>query len=177
LQNKGGEVLDGKEAISQFKEWYMESYGVKPTEKLIKTFCKMKGIDIEQLRELDREEVAKLDETKECSMLNNAPVVTNVTMDEVNPHAEENYKALETTYQNLLAEHQEVCAIAEEQKNYISRLEARVDILSAQIKTVIKFFNPCRHHLHPNSRDELVEIEKYVEGLKDGNGTSTEVTK
>lgn len=48
--------MDGKAAIVQYKEWYQEFYGVKPTEKLIETFCKIKGIEIEQVREQPEEE-------------------------------------------------------------------------------------------------------------------------
>ncbi|HUV84237.1 MAG TPA: hypothetical protein VMV86_00925, partial [Methanosarcinales archaeon] len=122
--------MDGKEAISQYKEWYIEHYGVKPTEKLIETFCKIKGIDIEQIREQTREEVVKVEEQadyKVCSVLKDVPTVATASTQI--PYTDENFRALETNYHNLLAEFQEVSAIAQEQGSEISKFEVRIDIL------------------------------------------------
>jgi hypothetical protein len=154
--------LDGKEAISQFKDWYIEFYGVKPTEKLIETFCKMKGIDIEKIREQDRKEVAKVDEIKASGVLNNAQVVTNDTSGVINPHIEENYKALETTYQNLLAEHQEVCAIAQEQKQTIEDDNALIVKLSTNIGKLLNIMDYYKDLLSPLDVEKLKEIKREV---------------
>jgi hypothetical protein len=154
--------LDGKETIEQFKEWYFESYGVKPTEKLIETFCKMKGIEIEKIREQDRKEVTNVEEIKECSVLADVPVVTNDTSGAINPHIEENYKALETTYHNLLAEHQEVCAIAQEQKQTIEDDNALLVKLSTNIGKLLNIMNYYKDFLSPSDIKMLDEIKKEV---------------
>lgn len=166
--------MDGKEAIAQFKDWYMESYGVKPTEKLIATFCKMKGIEIE------REEVTNVEEQVEykvCSVLDDVPVVTNVTEGAINQYTEENYKALETNYHNLLAEHQEISAIALELKQVNEKFESKLDILANYLVVTMKMIKKYRRHLPDEFLKELGEIEKYAEDLKNGNDTSTESTK
>jgi 4'-phosphopantetheinyl transferase EntD len=154
--------LDGKEAIAQYKEWYTESYGVKPTEKLIETFCKMKGIDIEKIREQDRKEVTNVEEIKECSVLADVPVVTNDTTRAINSHIEENYKALETTYQNLLAEHQEICAIAQEQKQTIEDDNALIVKLSTNIGKLLNIMDYYKDFLSPSDIKMLDEIKKEV---------------
>jgi predicted choloylglycine hydrolase len=152
--------LDGKEAISQFKEWYQEFYGVKPTEKLIETFCKMKGIDIEKVREQDRKEEAKVEEIKECSVLTDVPVVTNDTTRAINTHIEENYKALETNYHNLLAEHQEICAIAQEQKQTIEDDNALIVKLSTNMGKLLNIVDYYKELLSPLDKGKLDEIKR-----------------
>jgi hypothetical protein len=155
----GGEVLDGKEAIEQFKEWYMESYGVKPTEKLIETFCKMKGIEIKQ----EREEVAKVEnqaEYKVCSVLEDVPTVA--TADTKLPYTEENFRALETNYQNLLAEFQEVSAIAQEQKKTIEDDNALIVKLSINIGKLLNIVDYYKDLLSPSEIGKLEEIKREV---------------
>jgi hypothetical protein len=148
--------LDGKEAISQFKEWYQENYNVKPTEKLIETFCKMKGIKIE------REEVAKVEEIQVCSVLSDVPVVTNDTSGAINPHIEENYKALETNYHNLLAEHQEICAIAQEQKQTIEDDNVLIVKLSTNMGKLLNIMYYYKDLLSPSDASKFEEIKREV---------------
>jgi molecular chaperone GrpE (heat shock protein) len=163
LQNKGGEVLDGKEAIEQFKEWYMESYGVKPTEKLIETFCKMKGIDIEKVMEQDRKEVVKVEEPKDyeaCSILKDIPTVA--TADSHIPYSEANFRALDTNYQNLLAEFQEISAIAQEQRKTIEDDNALIVKLSTNIGKLLNILDYYEDFLSPSDKGKLGEIKKEV---------------
>jgi hypothetical protein len=186
--------LDGKEAIIQYKNWYMEHYGVKPSEKLIETFCKLKGIDIEKVRE--REEVAKVEEGMikhsklpwKCDYFDNQETGEKLIIynDEhsiaevIQPNIEHylakenadfiveacnNYEALETNYNNLLAEFQEVSAIAQEQGNEIEKLEGKADTLANYLAGIIKVMAKHRHILPDDVLVELAEIEKYVEGL------------
>lgn len=151
--------MDGREAISEYKEWYIESYGVKPTEKLIETFCKMKGIDIEQVRKQDREEVAMVEEVKELSS------DTDLTAHTANQHTEENFKALETNYHNLLAEFQEVSAIAQEQGNEIYTLAKHLTKATSDVKTLLDMLKPYRDMMSAMDFVKLQEIEKYVEAI------------
>jgi hypothetical protein len=132
---RGGEVLDSKEAIAQYKEWYFEFYGVKPTEKLIDTFCKMKGIEIER----EREEVAKVEETKlkhsklpwRLEIIDDEPTIVNADKEPLIAGTDDafivevcnNYEALETNYQNLLSDYEEICTIAQEQAKIIERYQ------------------------------------------------------
>jgi succinyl-CoA synthetase beta subunit len=163
IENKGGEVLDGKEAIAQYKEWYFEFYGVKPTEKLIETFCKMKGIDIEQVRKQAREEVAKVEnqaEYKVCSVLEDVPTVTTASVQI--PYTEENFRALETNYQNLLAEFQEVSAIALEQKQTIEDDNALIVKLSINVGKMLNILDYHKDLLSPSDIGKLKEIKKEV---------------
>jgi hypothetical protein len=148
--------LDGKEAIEQYKEWYKEKFGFPPTEKLIDRFCELRGIKIE------REEVAKVEDIKECSVLNDVPVVTNDTSIITNPHMEENYKALETNYHNLLAEHQEVSAIAQEQKQTIEDNSALIVKLSTNMGKLLKIMDYYKDLLSPSDAAKLDEIKKEV---------------
>lgn len=119
--------MDGREAIAQYKEWYYEFYGVKPTEKLIEIFCKIKGIDIEKIREQAREEVAKVEESKEyeiCSALKDVPTKsTDSTAHMAIQYTEENFRALETNYNNLLSDYEEICNISQEQAKIIERYQ------------------------------------------------------
>jgi hypothetical protein len=163
LQNKGGEVLDGKEAIEQFKDWYMESYGVKPTEKLVETFCKMKGIDIEKVMEQDRKEVVKVEEPKDyeaCSILKDIPTVA--TADSHIPYSEANFRALDTNYQNLLADHEEVSAIAQEQKQTIEDDNVLIVKLSTNIGKLLNIMDYYKDLLSPSDKGKLEEIKKEV---------------
>jgi hypothetical protein len=173
---RGGEVLDGKEAIEQFKEWYMESYGVKPTEKLIETFCKMKGIDIEQVKEQNRKEVAKVEEQAEykvCSVLQDVPTVATASTQI--PFTEENFRALETNYQNLLADYEEVSAIAQAKDREISILVKHLTKATSDIKALLNMIKPYRDMLSAMDFKALQEIEKDVEDLKNGNGSTESV--
>lgn len=140
--------MDGKEAIEQFKEWYFESYGVKPTEKLIETFCKMKGIDIEKIREQARKEVANVEEIKVCSVLADAPTVASDSA-------------------------QLVQAKEPDKDELISILNT----ITGHIQTVMKMFEPYRHLLNHIDSDELRDIEEYMEGLRNENGTNIESFK
>jgi hypothetical protein len=178
--------VNAKEAIDKYKEWYTELYGVKPSEKLIETFCKMKGIDIEKIRDPERKEVAKVEDKKQHSVLINVPVVTNETTDFTNHQSEENYKALETNYHNLLAEHQEVCAIAHEQSDKIEKLEVKTDILASNLAGILKVMAKHRSlilsmpdEFKTDLLNELETAEKYVnvEGLKNGHVGSAESTE
>jgi DNA primase catalytic subunit len=163
----GGEVLDGKEAIAQYKEWYMESYGVKPTEKLIETFCKINGIDIEQVREQNRKEVAKVEEQAEykvCSVLEDVPTVTTASTQI--PYTEDNFRALETNYHNMLAEFQEVSAIAQEQGNEIEKFISLTKKLSVNIVKLLEIMGYYKDLLSPTDASKLQEIVKEIEGCK-----------
>ena len=158
---KGGEFLDGKEAIAQYKEWYKERYGFAPTEKLIDKFCKINSIDIE------REEVAKVEEQAEykiCSMLEDVPTVA--TANSQISYAEENFRALETNHHNLLAEFQEVSAIAQEQGNEIEKLTAHVAKLSMNIGKLLNILDYYKDLLSPSDISKLQEIVKESEDMK-----------
>jgi hypothetical protein len=153
--------MDGKKAIEGYKEWYCEHYNTKPTEKLIETFCRINGIEIE------RKEVAKVADYKECSVLNDVPlndvpVVTNETIREINQYTEENYKALETNYHNLFAEFQEVSAIAQEQKNEIQKCAAIIAKLSINIGKLLNIVEYYRELFSPSDIGKLEEIKKEV---------------
>ncbi len=152
--------MNAKEAIDKYKEWYTESYGVKPTEKLVETFCRINGIEVE------REEVVKVEETKEYSVLNNAQVVTNVTEHMADHHTEEDYKALEVTYQNMLAEHQEICAIAQEQKQTIEDDNVLIVKLSTNMGKLLNIMDYYKDLFSPSDIGRLDEIKKEVEGLR-----------
>jgi hypothetical protein len=176
--------VNAKEAIDKYKEWYAELYGIKPSEKLIETFCKMKGIDIEKIRESERKGVAKVEETKADVLLSHTQVATNVTEHIPSHHTEENYKALETNYHNLLAEHQEVCAIAQEQSDKIEELEAKADLLAGYLAGILRAIVKHKSSIlkmpdefKDDLLNELGKAEKYVEGLKNGNDGSTESTQ
>jgi uncharacterized protein YfeS len=151
--------LDGKERIEQFKEWYQEFYGVKPTEKLIETFCKMKGIEIKQ----EREEVAKVEEKAEykvCSVSEDVPTVATASTQI--PYTEENFRALETNYQNLLADYEEVSAIAQEQKQTIEDDNALIVKLSTNIGKLLNILDYHKDLLSPSDVKKLEEIKKEV---------------
>ena len=154
--------MDGKEAIESYKEWYLEFYNVKPTEKLIETFCKIKDIDLDKVREQVREDVAKVEETKERSVLNDVLVVTNETSGAINPYTEDNYKALETTYQNMLAEYQEVCAIAQEQKQVIENRDVLIVKLSTNMGKLLNIMDYYKDLLSPSDIGKLEKIKKEV---------------
>lgn len=168
--------MDGKEAIEQYKDWYHENYNRKPTEKLVETFCKIKGIDIEQIREQPREEVAKVEEATEykvCSALDDVPTVASGGTEKLE-YTEDNFRALETNYHNLLAEFQEVSAIAQEQGNEIEKLTALVAKLSANIGTLLNILDYYKDMFSPSDISKLQEIVKEVEGMKNGNNNCSE---
>jgi hypothetical protein len=172
--------LDGKEAIIQYKNWYMEHYGVKPSEKLIETFCKLKGIDIEKVRE--REEVAKVEKEDEVIMkhselpwkFNGNEIVsikdekcgiagaTNIEDMEFIVEACNNYEALNTNYHNLLAEFQEVSAIAQEQGNEIEKSTALVVKLSTNTGKLLNIIDYYNDLFSPLDIGKLEEIKKEV---------------
>jgi hypothetical protein len=150
--------LDGNEEVEGYKDWYKEKFGFPPTEKLINRFCEIRGI------KMKREEVTKVEEIKQCSVLNDVPVVTNDTSSVINPNMGENYKALETTYQNLLAEHQEVCAIALEQKQTIEADNALIVKLSTNMGKLLNIVDYHKDLMSPSDIKKLEEIKKEVEG-------------
>jgi hypothetical protein len=155
--------LDGKEAIAQYKEWYMENYGVKPTEKLIETFCKIKGIDIEQIREQTRKEVAKVEEQAEykvCSVLEDVPTVATASTQI--SYTEDNFRALETNYHNLLAEFQEVSAIAQFREGEIEELSALVAKQSINIGKLLNILDYYKDMFSPSDIAKLEELKKEV---------------
>jgi archaellum component FlaC len=185
LKERGGEVLDGKEAIAQYKEWYFEFYGVKPTEKLIETFCKIKGIDIEQVREQNRE-ATKVEEGNEGMMKHselpwkverhgvfksqiidtNGKVIANdvdsgMTADYI-VEVCNNYEALNTNYQNLLGEFEEVSSIAKFRSEEIEELSAMVAKMSTNIGKLLNILDYYKDLLSPSDIAKLKEIKKEV---------------
>lgn len=75
-----------------------------------------------------------------------------------------NYEALQANYHNLLAEHQEVCAIAQEQKQTIEDDNALITKLSANIGKLLNIVDYYKDFLSPSDAGKVDEIKKEVEG-------------
>lgn len=162
--------MEAKEAILQYKDWYKERYGFAPTEKLIDKFCKLNSIEIKQ------EEVAKVEEAEKykiCSILKDVATVTNAGTEPIAtiPYTEANFRALETNYQNLLGEYEEVCAVTKLKDKENDVLIAREDVLVASIEAIIVVLvvlvEPFKDQMQPENLEELAKVERYLE-LKKG---------
>lgn len=183
--------MNGKEAIAQYKDWHKERYGFGPTEKLIDKFCEINDIDIERIRKQAREEVTKVEDDSivKHSKLPWRVEKYNPCGDELDNQiricdeegrtishalyceqsnyeyiveACNNYEALETNYQNLLAEHQEICAIAQEQKQTIEDGNALIAKLSINVGKLLNILDYYKDLLSPSDVGKVEEIKKEV---------------
>lgn len=98
--------------VAEFKDWYKKQYSIEPSEKLVDRFCQINGIE-------QKEEKAMIEP---CSILKDVPTITTNTTAPV--QQADNYKLLETNYNNLLAEFEEISAIASEQNMEIDEYAA-----------------------------------------------------
>ena len=172
--------MDGKEAIAQYKEWYQEFYGIKPTEKLIDTFCRMKGIDREEVTKVEENKMKhselpwKIDKVNDLWILSSEeseyvergyfPVAQPIEESDAEFIVEacNNYEALETNYHNLLAEFQEVSAIAQEQKQTIEDGNALIVKLSINMGKLLNILDYYKDLLSPSDIGKVEEIKKEV---------------
>lgn len=160
--------MEGRESISQYKDWYKEKYGFGPTEKLIDRFCKLNDIDIE------REEVVKVEDAEKyevCSILKDTATVTSAGTEPIAifPYTEANFRALETNYQNLLGEFEDVCAISHLKDKKNVELIEKINVLVSGYETVIELIvEPFKDQLQPDNLEELAKVERYLEGCKNG---------
>jgi len=83
--------------------WY------KTHRELIDTFCKMKGIDIEEVAKVEEQAKYTTVYGNSCGTLENISTVTS--QNTPIPYSEENFRALESNYNNLLEEYEKACSV------------------------------------------------------------------
>ncbi len=115
--------------------------------------------------DIAREEVAKA-EVEVCSTATVTSAETEPILKAL-PYTEANFRALETNYQNLLGEYEDMCAVTKMKDKENDALTAKVHVLIPMLETVIRFLiEPFKEQLPSDTLEELANVERYLEGCK-----------